>query len=184
MLNLEFKDLINLTFGFLGYKLIPKGMLQGWGLCMFYSVPYCLEVFLRLAGVVTYCCSYSFHDQFIISWKLYWGGKTLTAFKCSAYAYHFLQLFGLWDPCSFTQNKANKHMQFHISEVTKRCYCVLATRRPYVYHQQFLWKLEVFHYGNCGLRGQGLGSRQALLPAQWNSGQNHQLAPRGSGHIC
>lgn len=119
MLNLEFKDLINLTFGFLGYKLIPKGMLQGWGLCMFYSVPYCLEVFLRLAGVVTYCCSYSFHDQFIISWKLYWGGKTLTAFKCLTCAHQFLWLFVLQSrsplATSFTLNKTNQHEHHNIS---------------------------------------------------------------------
>ena len=108
--------------------------------------------------------------------------SALTPFKCSTCTDQFLQFFGILrslTAIAFIYTKQDKHAHLNVSATAKRCYCVLAKRRPCAHHHQFLLGgnlAGVFQQfrGNCGLKGQGFGSGQTLLSAQLGSRQNCQ----------
>lgn len=65
-------------------------------------------------------------------------------------------VFGFCDP---TRDSFYLHKTRETFTLIYQLYCALAIRRPCAYHHQFPWNLtEVFHLGNCGMKGEGLGS--------------------------
>lgn len=65
----------------------------GVGDCvLFYRVPHCTEIVLRLAGALA--SSTLFCDQFILSWESSWGGKHPMALIAWLMPTNFVALFG------------------------------------------------------------------------------------------